>query len=383
MACRSRVGSLVVLAVIATSGVHRGATAQTSGDLRIAARVETYADSDRTRVIRPRASIDAAASDRTRLAATYTADVVSSASIDVVTRATQRISDDRHEITGTVTERFGDDRVSVGYAFGTEADFRSHSGTIAFSRPTDSRELGLLVIRAGLGHATIGTVADPDFERVLWTANASASFTRVVNAELLIRAALELANLNGFQSSAYRTVRLGDWTAVRSDGSDPAAGEWVFSGVTATARERTPDERFRARMSFDLVQSIGAGFAVALSFASYADTYRILAAEVSPEIRYEPRRALLFRLGGRAYAQSGAWFWRRRYENTTDTDGFVTDDKELGPMRSYEIHLAAQIPVRTFRLEARIEGDFFRYTEFTLLPEKRALVASIGVAYQP
>lgn len=358
------------------------AQTQQAGELRLAARVEGYADTDATQVVRPRVSIDAAVSERTRLAASYTADVVSSASIDVVTRATQGIRDDRHEVTGAVSQAFGPARrLTVGYAFGTEVDYRSHSGTATYSTALDPRELTTLVVRVGLGHAVVGTVADPDFRRALWSTSASGTITRVVNEDLLVRVALELSHLHGFQGSAYRTVRMGDWTAMRSDGTDPEAGAWVFQGVTATARENVPGERFRARVGVDLVQSLGAGFALALAAATYADTYRILSGEFGPELRYEPAPAWLFRIGGRAYAQSSAWFWRRRYLDPGVTEGFVTDDKELGPMQSYEVHVAGQFPIRNVRIEARIEGNFFRYPEFTLLPEKRALVASVGVVY--
>lgn len=373
------VGCLVVLAALLDT---RGGAAQTPTGVRLAARVEGYVDTDHTEVLRPRVSADVPISDTTRLAGSYTADVVSSASIDVVSRASQRIRDDRHELTGSVSRAFGDDRLTLTYAFGTEVDFRSHSGTIAYAKSTGANDLGTLVLRAGFGHANVGAASDPDFSRSVVTATLSGSFSQIVNETLLVRAVVELANVHGFQSSAYRTVRIGDWTAMRSDGSDPDAGAWVFSGVTATARERTPLERFRARLGFDLVQALPRGVALALSLASYVDSYRIRSGEIAPELRYEPRRGLLFRAGGRIYAQSAAWFWRQRYQDPSQTSGYVTDDKELGPMQSYEVHVAAQVPVGDVRFETRVEGNFFRYPEFTLLTEKRALVASLGVVYQ-
>ena len=72
---------------------------------------------------------------------------------------------------------------------------------------------------------------------------------------LLLRATTELAHLHGFQSSAYRNVRLGPWTAQRSDGSDPEEGAWIFSGVTGSANERHPRERFQQTRRISYVRN--------------------------------------------------------------------------------------------------------------------------------
>ena len=346
-------------AVLATAGLSHAQNAQPA--LRLAARVETYLDTDATTVVRPRVSVDGALGERWRASGSYMADVVSSASVDVITRATQGVHEVRH---------------------GHEPDFRNNSITASHARTLDAAERTYLTARAGYSHARIGTVADQSFLRVASTASASLSISRVLRKTTVLRIGLETSAVLGFQSSAYRTVRIGDWSAYRYTGTDPDAGTWVFTGVTSAARENHPNARYRGRLALDLVQSLGARVAISLAGAVYRDSWGVTAAEVAPELRFEGQSGWLLRVGARAYVQSAAWFFRRRYANTTDTRGYQTDDKELGTMRSYAAHVAAQIPIGPVRLDARVEGIFYRYTQFTLLPQKEALVFTLGVSYQ-
>lgn len=372
---------VVGAAVLATAGLSHAQNAQPA--LRLAARVETYLDTDATTVVRPRVSVDGALGERWRASGSYMADVVSSASVDVITRATQGVHEVRHEGNLGVSHRGANDAIStLAYAYGHEPDFRNNSITASHARTLDAAERTYLTARAGYSHARIGTVADQSFLRVASTASASLSISRVLRKTTVLRIGLETSAVLGFQSSAYRTVRIGDWSAYRYTGTDPDAGTWVFTGVTSAARENHPNARYRGRLALDLVQSLGARVAISLAGAVYRDSWGVTAAEVAPELRFEGQSGWLLRVGARAYVQSAAWFFRRRYANTTDTRGYQTDDKELGTMRSYAAHVAAQIPIGPVRLDARVEGIFYRYTQFTLLPQKEALVFTLGVSYQ-
>lgn len=374
-----------LLACAAWSSVRAsGAAAQTPPPaFRAAARVESYTDSDATQVVRPRVSLEGALPNEWRASGAYTADVVTSASIDVVTRASQVVNESRHEGTASVSHGTASTGIAtLGFTLGREPDYRSHAGVVSYARNLDEARLWYLVVQASASHGRVGSVADQAFVRHLYTTNATATLTRVLSRTRVLRVGLELSNLHGFQSSAYRTVRMGDWSAYRYAGDDPDAGPWVFVGVTQSARERVPDERFRGRITFDLVQSLGAHASISLRAAAYADSFQILAGEIAPELRVEPSPGWLLRLGGRVYAQSSAWFYRARYQDTSETDGYVTDDKELGRMRTYALHAAAQIPIGPVRIDARVEGDFYRYPDFTLLPHKEALVLVLGLTYR-
>src|SRR5690606_15208369 len=131
---------------------------------------------------------------------------------------------------------------------------------------------------------------------------------------------------------------LGDWTGMPYEGDDPDATPWIFTGVTGVEREHHPDLRRRARLAVDAVRDLGANVAGYVQLAGYVDDWGIEAGDLSAEARLEPAAGLLVRIGGRAYVQSGAWFWRARYLERDQTDGYLTDDKELGPLASFTVH---------------------------------------------
>lgn len=346
-------------------------------------RVALYADDDRTTVWRPRVSGAVPAGD-VGVAASWTADVVSSASIDVVTRASRPVEETRHELGAQVTLH-GDEALELGagYTLGTEPDYTTHAVSLRAAR--DLGALRLWHATAGIGASTsaIGTVVDDRFEEDAQTLQAAASLSRITDPVTVVRAALELSLTTGFQSSAYRTVRLGDWTGAPYTGDDPDATPWVFTGVTGVAREQHPDLRRRARLALDAVRDLGGNVAAYAQVAGYADDWGIEAAEVSAEARIEPAPGLLLRVGGRGYVQTGAWFWRARYVGRDQTGGYLTDDKELGPLHSYTAHAAATIPWRDLRLDLRVEGTRYAYLEFDLLPRKHALSLQLALTWEP
>lgn len=359
------------------------ASAQTPPGLRVSARTEVYVDDDETTVVRPRVAATVPVTEEVAVSGTYMADVVSSASVDVLTRATQAISETRHEASlGVNVTRSRGRQLGVSYAFGHEPDYLSNGLTIALGRELDDAGLWYLAGRVQLSASRVGTVSDPRFSRALYGVAAQSALTRIVRENVIVRGTLELAHLHGFQSSAYRNVRLGPWTAMRSSGDDPEEGAWVFTGVTGSALERHPDERFRARVGLDGVVSVSKQLAIAALVAAYVDTWRVASGEGSVELRIEPMNGMLLRLGARGYVQSAAWFHRYRYLDVNETEGFLTDDKELGPLRSLSGTIAGSFPVRAVSLDVRGELVRYRYAHLDMLPEKRALSVSLGLTWR-
>ena len=374
-------GAGVALALCVAAACGRAAAQAPAASVQ--GRVGVYADDDHTTVWRPRVS-GSVPIDDVAITTSWTADVVSSASIDVVTRASRPVEETRHEL-GAQVALFGDEalQVAAGYVLGTEPDYTTHA--VSFRAARDLGELRLFHATVGVGASTsaIGSVADDRFAEDAQTLQAAASLSRVADSATVVRGALELSLTTGFQSSAYRAVRLGEWTGAPYTGDDPDATPWIFTGVTGVAREHHPDLRRRGRIALDAVRDLGANVAAYGLLAGYADDWGIEAAEVSVEARIEPTSGLLLRIGGRAYFQTGAWFWRARYLDEGQTRGHVTDDKELGPLRSYTAHAAAAIPWRDLRVDLRVEGTRYEYLEFDLLPRKHAVAAQLALTWEP
>lgn len=381
-ATRSARGLLPValVCVLTTAAAARGQVPQTA---RASGRTEVYVDDDDTLVVRPRVAASVPVSESVAVQASYMADVVSSASVDVITRATQGISETRHEGSLGVSVTRDRGRVlGVTYALGREPDYLSNAISVAVGRELDDAGLLALSTRLQLSISRVGTVADPRFAERLYGAALQTSLTRIVTQRLLVRGTLELGHLHGFQSSAYRNVRLGQWTAMRSDGSDPEEGEWIFTGVTGSALERHPRDRFRARGSFDAVVSLSDHLALAALVGAYVDSWRVASGEASFELRVEPRAGMLLRVGARGYVQSPAWFHRYRYLDVGETNGILTDDKELGPLRSIGGTVAGAFPIRAVTLDVRAELVRYAYPHLDMLPDKRALSIALGLTWR-
>lgn len=373
----------IVAAIAAALAAAGAAGAQERPRQGVTARVAGYADDDSTYVARPHVA-GRAWVDEWTIGASYSADVVSSASIDVVTRASRPIEEARHQLEADLSW-LGERGATIGgaYLFAIEPDFETHALSLRAGTDLDDERMwhGSVLLTGSTNR--IGAVIDPRFEERSYTAQLGLALARIFGPSTLGRATLEGSLTSGFQASAYRTVRLGAWEAARYTGGDPDAGLWVFTGVTGIARERHPELRVRARATIEAVHDLGAAFAVLGRAAGYLDDWGIAAADLSAELRWEPEPALLLRLGARVYVQGSAWFWQARYGSPDGVGGYLTDDKELGPMRSYTIMLAAGIPVDEVRLELRADGTRYEYPSFTLLPEKHALAVQMGVSWAP
>lgn len=381
MRTRSILASLLALALVSEASAQT-TPRRTSANVRVSG----YADDDSTLVLRPRASARVLEGEWL-VGGAYMADVISSASIDVITRASRPIEEARHQLDAHVAWAAPTGgpllELSAGYSFAIEPDFDTHALTLGATGDLDEPRLWQGAAALSLSTNGIGTVADPNFDQRNYSLSLALSLSRVLDRRAILRASLEGGVIGGYQSSPYRTVRLGDWSASRYTGTDPSALTYVFTGVTGIAREAHPELRVRSRATVELLGDLGENVALLGRVGGYADDWAIFALDVAAEARWEPSAALLFRLGARVYGQSAAWFWRQRYNDPMETNGIVTDDKELGEMRSYTAWLAASVPAGELRFDARVDLTRYEYPGFTLLTERHALAVEVGATWTP
>ena len=91
------------------------------------AKTQIYTDSDHTTVVSPLAALSRDAWKGGTLSASYVADVVSSASIDVVSNATTHMNDFRSEITAGLVQKLRNTTLSGAYVYSVENDYQSHN----------------------------------------------------------------------------------------------------------------------------------------------------------------------------------------------------------------------------------------------------------------
>lgn len=327
----------------------------------------------------------------------YEADVVSGASVatkagrayqasnpgvDVVSSAS--VKDVRHAPSGSITVRNGDVAYTGSYTYGTENDYRSHAlffaaRTEAYEHDTQfelsyARNFDLVCdrvqaindapprYRALEDSSGCFTGSDPlrtrhtlgiDGFQASWT----QSWTPVFATQLVYTAQL----LDGFQSSPYRSVVLGQGLKAQEHHPENRSRQALALRANLYVRPLKVAVRFGARV--------------------YRDTWDITSC--TGELEVERYLFEGFRVGarGRYYRQSGAIFWSDDYTGGEPPAGpkgqYWTGDRELSPFSSIAAGLRltyTTTPSRgrflglasSLKLGAYADVIQFDYEEYTL-----------------
>lgn len=292
------------------------------------------------RVVVPEVDAEVELADALAVRATWTADVVSGASVAVVDQPAETVdaissasvSDTRHVLGGALTLRDGQSTLAAGYRYGFERDYRSHgidvtSRTelaerntaidVAYARGFDSvcdlPDASDPVLKARLPDSEgCFQGSDERTERDLAMHTLQAGVTQNLSAWLVLQGTLSAQLLDGFQGNPYRAVRIG----------------------RSAAQEHHPENRARyalgigARVWIDPLSG-----ALQPELRAYRDTWGVRS--LTAGLGYEQRLLAGLRMRGHAryYLQSGADFYSDDYV-LAPRGQYFTGDRELSPMRS-------------------------------------------------
>jgi hypothetical protein len=318
-----------------------------------ATRAGIYQDSDHTTILTASAGATGTIDDRYRVGARYLVDVVSSASVDVVSQATGTFHDVRHDISASGGYDDRSRSLIAGYSFSTENDWTSHNVSLAGSHALLEQNLTLSGSLAFQTNA-ITRANSIGFEESLksYLANLAASYT--LSERDLVQVALASALHEGFQSSPYRYRTIDD----------------------------VSEERFRQALVLRHHHYFTGEWALRNHARFYADTYGVESLTVGSEAAWE-RTPFEWSLALRGYGQTGARFYREQY---TQAERYMSFDKELSPFvdvflgPTFAYQRAALGPFSSFRVDARVSGFYFHFLEFAALDERWGVVADIGAS---
>jgi hypothetical protein len=324
-----------------------------------ATRLGIYQDSDHTTILTASAGAAGTVDDRYRVGVRYLVDVVSSASVDVVSQATGTFHDVRHDLSASGGYDDGARSLVAGYSFSTENDWTSHNVSLAGSHDLLEHNLTLSASLAFQTN-TITRANSIGFEESLqsYLANLSASYT--LTPRDLVQVALASSLHEGYQSSPYRYRTIDDVAVL----------------------ERYPDERFRQALVLRHHHYFTGEWALRNHARVYADTYGVESLTLGSEAVWE-RAPFEWALALRGYGQTAARFYREQY---AEEQRYMSFDKELSPFvdvflgPTFAYQRAALGPFADFRLDARVSGFYFRFFEFAALDERWGVVADIGAS---
>jgi hypothetical protein len=255
----------------------------------------------------------------------YTADVWTSASIDIRTAATRAVTEQRDEISAAIDRELDEIILRGSFRWSSENDYTSLGGSLSVEQPLAEGSATVeTVLRAS--QDTVGRSGDTNFERALSTVGAQVLFTQLIDTQTVMQASYELTRREGYQASPYRFVGVG--------------GDGLCVGTAPLCLPEThPGQRTRHALVARARHAFDASLSAGLEYRLYADDWGLSSHTVISQIAWlvDDQSTLLFRY--RFYTQTGTTFYRPRYEMPPGDAQlrFVTRDRELSPINGHRV----------------------------------------------
>lgn len=252
-------------------------------------------------------------------------DMVSSASIDVLTQASkgEKFTDDRKEVYLGGSHIWGDSLVSASYTISDESDYTSN--TLALGLTHDLLDRNVTVdLRVARSRDDVSSNADPDFGEAGFNRTAySIGLTQSLSPRWLAQMNYELTADDGYINSPYRNALVGTaW--VPEVYPDARTGQaWVIRSTHGFLR--------------DLAAGGGLKSSVQVTYRFYRDTFDVQShtGKLSYQHRFSPNK--LFGISYRYYQQTAASFYG---DVLPASQLFRARDKELSTFSSHGLGLS-------------------------------------------
>jgi len=250
----------------------------------------------------------------------YYVDMVSSASIDVVTTASP-YSEERKQWSLGMDYLRGNTTISTNFTSSNESDFDATTYSLAISQDMFG-DMTTLTLSYALGDDVVGKSDDPTFRRDNTRQHYGFGLTQILTRNLITTLNVETITDEGFLNNPYRSVRFVDPVSTTGYSYEP---ELYPSTRTTNAIG------LRARYYLPYRASIQG------EYRYFTDTWGIDANTVS--IGYvHPWRDWTFKAKYRWHDQTGASFYRDIFSRSEATN-FRGRDKEISSLTSNTIEL--------------------------------------------
>lgn len=326
-------------------------------------KTQVYADSDHTVVVSPLVAISRDAWKGGTLSASYVADIVSSASIDVVSNATKHMSDFRSEITAALTQKWRASTFSGSYIYSVENDYSSQNADLSVAQDFFQRNT-TLALGWTVSENAVGRTGDQAFHRSLFVTGVAATWTQTINKRLIGQASYTFTYNDGYQASPYRFV--------------PVTAN---NGLTTQFKvpESMPLTRYRNAFVVGLNQHLFHDTAIQGDYRFYVDNWSLLSHTV--QLRYFVTwKDVTLRLRERFYYQRGVSFFEPHY---AEVEPYMTTDRESSTFWSNlaGLKVSWRLPFVHRAIELEAKGDFLyiHYINYPLLAYRIGGTGELGI----
>jgi hypothetical protein len=329
-----RISLAVILGSVGTLGnAHAESTPASAVDVRASSEVATYADSDHVFVVSP--TIAGSVSKPTAgwsFGGRYLVDVVSAASVDIVSTASRRWEEVRQVGAVDAAYKPSNFGVAANANISSEPDYLSLTAGGAITQDLLAKNLTLF-LGYNHGHDVGGRTGTSFsvFSRILDRDAVKAGLTYVLDHATILSVVGDLAFEHGDPSKPYRYV------PVFAPGTSVPRGASIdlVTSVRLSARplEQLPLTRDRYSIAGRLAHRF-AGATLRLDERGYIDTWGLKASTTDVRLIFDAGRRIEVGPHVRVHTQTSVDFWQRAYvmKPGFDFPALRTGDRELGPL---------------------------------------------------
>jgi hypothetical protein len=284
----------------------------------------------------------------------YYMDMVSSASIDVVTTASP-YKEKRKQWSLGVDALRGKTTYSLNYINSRESDYDADTASFSLSQDMFG-DLTTVTLGFSRGWNKVRRNNDPTFEEPTDTRSYSVGVSQIITKNLILGAAFETITDEGFLNNPYRSVRYLDPTSGTGYSFQPEVYPHTHTSnaIAINGKYYLP---FRAAVSGE--------------YRYYTDTWGIVAHTVDLGYTMPWQKKWIFDADVRFYTQDHADFFSDLFPRA-DAQNFEGRDKELATFDSYALGLGAtyEFPggrprfVQKGTLNFRYDHIWFDYKDF-------------------
>ncbi len=336
------------------------------------ATVRFYADDDHVTVVSPAAAARAPLGALTSVAVDAVVDIVSAASVDVLTSASPAaVHEVRTEVGAVVTRRvpWGAATTVAASARGsTERDFLFLGASLGAHAEFAERNT-TLEVRYELERDTVGSSVDPSFSRRRHGHRLAATLTQLLDDHTVVDLIADGTATSGYQASPYRRIAL----------ERPGWPSAIY------VDEVTPTARVSLAVAARLRRELRSTWFATATYRYCFDDWALVSHTAAAEVRHRIGDRWLLGIALRGYQQRGASFYRGSYQLTPQAvaPSLRTRDRTLGPMRD----LAASVTIdRTlgtterWHVVAAVGAIAWWYFDDPAQAHRRAVTSTLSVS---
>ena len=256
------------------------------------------------------------------VAANYYVDMVSSASIDVVTTASP-YTEERKQHSLSLDYLRGNTTMSIGYTNSVESDFDATTYHLSVSQDMFG-DLTTLTLSYAYGDDVVGRSDDPTFARDNTRQHYGVGLTQILTRNLITALNFEVITDEGFLNNPYRSVRY-------ADTGSPLGYSFEQELYPRTRTSTAVGLRARYFLPYRA--------AIEGQYRFFSDTWDIIGHTVSLSYTH-PIGDLTVTGKVRWHDQTGAHFFNDLFPRSEATN-FRGRDKELSPLTSLTLRFSA------------------------------------------